>query len=289
MPMQEQLDRIIAAGVATAKTNEGRSRIESIQFCFAGYAEPDYDDPSSGVIAFGNWNDVSKWKEAEHKFVTTDDVPGRVAKLLETLGVDLEWSDEWTCCEQCGKAVRTSPDSYGWQQSYSEIDGTISCGDCIAEAPSAYLESLEGNSRRCVTLDLDLAEHGYVLLEDGFENGFHYGQDADPKVIGDALDKQGISRFIFCLDSTGQFDISFSVWVHQEELAKVDEDAWANSSKNGPSVASGLQQALQDASRKMAALPAHGINVATCDIGTGTARVRTISPQDFLDGKALDD
>ena len=148
---------------------------------------------------------------------------------------------------------------------------------------------MEGNCHRCVTLDFDLAEHGYVLLEDGFENGFHPGQDADPKVIGNALENQGIGRFIFCLDSTGQFDISFSVWVHQDELADIDEDTWANASINGPSVDGGLQLALLDASRKLAELPATGINVATCNVATGTARVRTVSPQDFLDGKALDD
>jgi len=287
--MRDRIDRIIAAGVAAAKSNEGRSRIDAIRFCHAGYAEPDYDDPRSGVIAFGNWNDMSRWNEAANRFDAIDDTPGRVAKLLEKLGVELEWNDEWCFCDQCGKAVRTSPTSYGWRQSYAEIDGSISCCDCIAEDPTDYLQSLEGNSRRCVTLDIDLAEQGYVLLEGGFENGFHYGQDADPKVIGDALEKQGISRFIFCLDGTGQFDIAFSVWVHCEELAKVDEEAWASAQKNGPSVAGGLQRALQDASRKMTELPAHGVNVATCNVATGTARVRTISPQDFLHGKALDD
>jgi len=240
------------------------------------------------VIAFGNWNDVSRWNEAEHKFVTIDDVPGRVAKRLEKLGVELEWSDEWLFCDECGKAVRSSPTSYRWKQSYSGIDGSISCCECIADDPSAYLESLEGNSRRCVTLDIDLADHGYVLLEGDFEHGFHYGQDADPKLIAEALEGQGISRFIFSLDSTGQFDISFSVWVHQEELANIDQTAWAATQKDGPSVADGLRRALQDASNKMAALPAAGVNVAKCDVSTGTARVRTVTPQDFIDGKALD-
>lgn len=289
MPIHDQIDRIIAAGITAAKTNEGRSRIDCIQFCHAGYAEPGYDDPRSGVIAFGNWNDVSKWNEAERKFESTDDAPGRVAKLLEKLGVDLEWSDEWLFCNDCGKAVRSSPTSYGWKQSFSEIDGSISCCNCITENPTAYLESMEGNSRRCVTLDIDLAEQGYVLLEGGFENGFHYGQDADPKVIGDALETQGISRFIFRLDSTGQFDMSFSVWVHQDELSNIDDKAWANAPKDGPSVANGLQRALNDANRKLAELPVTGINVATCDVAKGTARVRTVSRQDFLDGNALDD
>lgn len=284
----QRAQRIIEAGVNAAKTNEGHSRIDCIHLCTAGYVEPGYSDPKSGIIAFGNWNSVSRWDEAKSEFVTIDEAPCRVAALLEKLGVELEWSDEWTFCDECGKAVRTSPDSYNWRRSYSQDDdGAINCAECISKDPAEYLQSLEGDSRRCVTLDIDLAEHDYVLLEDGFEHGFHHGQDADPKLIGDALREQGITRFIFTLDSTGQFDIAFSVWLHKDVFSNLDPEAWEESAKNGPSVSAGLQRALQDASRKLDELP-EGIKVAKCDVGTGTARVRTVPPQEFLDGNALD-
>jgi hypothetical protein len=285
----ERVNRSIEAGVKSAKTSEGRSRIECIRLCSEGYAEPGYSDPESGVIAFGNWNDITRWDAAKHEFVTIGDTPSRIAALLEKLGVELEWADEWACCAQCSKAVRTGPDSYNWKPSFWQDDsGSITCCGCISEDPTDYLMSLEGNTRKCVTLDIDLAEQGYVLLEDGFENGFHYGQDADPKLIGKLLREQGIERFLFNLDHTGQFDLGFSVWVHEDEFAEVDHEAWLDAEKDGPSVAGGLQRALQDATRKMSDQPDAGIKVAKCDVGTGTAQVRTVTPQEFLDGRALD-
>jgi len=166
----------------------------------------------------------------------------------------------------------------------------VTCSECIKEDPFDYLASLEGDTNNCVTLDLDLAEHGYVLLEGGFEHGFYHGQDADPKLIGKALRDQGIEKFIFTLDSTGQFDFAFSVWVHQEDIESLDIEAWEQATKDGPSVAEGLRRALEDASRKMSELPeVPGCpKIAKCDASTGTARVRTVTPQEFVDGKALD-
>jgi hypothetical protein len=142
---------------------------------------------------------------------------------LEKLGIELEWSDEWTTCEHCGKAVRTKADSYRWQQYCVVIDSSIWCGDCIKADPTDYLASLEGQSNSCLTISVDVEEHGYVLLECGFEHGFYGGQDADPRLIAKALTQQGSERFVFDLDSVGQFDLSFSLWVHKEELANLDE------------------------------------------------------------------
>ncbi len=288
--IMDRVYRIIEAASGSAKTSEGRSRIDAIQICTAGYAEPGYDDPKSGVIAFGNWNDIGRWNEAERRFVSIDDTPCRVARLLEKLGVELEWEDEWVLCERCDKAVRCEPDSYGWKRSYWHDDnGSVACAGCINEDPAEYLESLEGDTSRCVTLDMDLGDHGYVLLQDGFEHGFYGGQDADPELIGKALREQGVGRFIFTLDGTGQFDIRFSVWVHRDDIDRLDVEAWEQAPKDGPSVVKGLRRALDDASRKMAELPdvpGHP-KVARCDAGTGTARVRTVTPQEFVDGKAL--
>ena len=48
-----------------------------------------------------------------------------------------------------------------------------------------------------------------------------------------------------------------------------------------------MQKALADASTKMATIDG-GIKVAKCDLDSGTARVRVVSPEEFVDGKALD-
>lgn len=140
----KRVQRIIEAGIKSSKTNEGQSRIEDIRLCTEGFAEPGYNEPESGLVAFGNWNDISRWDAAMHESVIIDDTPSRIATLLEKLGVELEWSDEWACCDQCGKAVRTSPDSNRWKPSFwQDGSGSITCCNCIAEDPADYLDALE--------------------------------------------------------------------------------------------------------------------------------------------------
>ena len=125
-------------GCETAKHRDALSQLEDIQF-YDGYAEPGYDDPECGIIATGNWNDVSIYDRETGKFVKVDNTVVRVGRLLERLGVSLEWSDEWTTCCQCNKLVRTSPTSYGWQPSYISICGDSTCEDCTQCIPALYI------------------------------------------------------------------------------------------------------------------------------------------------------
>ena len=51
----DKVRNLIDCAADHAKTWQGRSAAESITLA-TGYAEPGYDEPESGVIAFGNWN-----------------------------------------------------------------------------------------------------------------------------------------------------------------------------------------------------------------------------------------
>ena len=282
-------DRIVRAGVNAATTHQASNRINAVQITSAGYAEPGYSDPEGGLIAYGDWNEVSHWDANQRKFVVDDDAPIRVARLLEAGGVELEWSDEWITCDHCGRAVRTKADSYSWKRYYADLDDGVACGDCIKADPTAYLESLEGQENACLTIELDLEQHGYVLLEGGFEHGWYGGQDADPRLNARALKDQGVDRFVFDLDRVGQFDLAFSLWIHQDELASLDLESFATAAKDGPPVAEGLRRSLEDATAKLATLPdlpGHP-KVAHCDSSTGTATVRLLTPDEFVAGKAL--
>jgi hypothetical protein len=281
----QRVEAIIEAGRNSAKTNQGRSQIDCITVCTEGYAEPGYTDPASGLVAFGNWNNVTRYDD--HEFHVVDETPGRVATLLEKLAVELEWSDEWACCERCGKAIRTKPDSYSWQPAYASTDDCLACHECIKADPTDYLQSLEGCSDRCVTINLDLEAAGYKLLAADFENGLFGGQADRPELIAEALREQGVERFIFLLDSTGQFDLTFSVWVHEDQYDLIDREEFESVPVSGVDPAVQMQQALADASMKMAATDGR-IKVAKCDLDSGTARVRVVSPEDFVAGKALD-
>lgn len=288
-----RLELIVECAKASTDNRTALCELECIQF-HSEYAEPGYSDPSSGWIATGNWNKVTKYDEATNHFDTIDDTLGRVAKLLEKLGVELEWSDEWTTCEACNKLVRTSPDSYGWTPSYWFPDcGGCFCIECVKADPAPYLESLEGNNRNAMTIDIDLEENGYVKLQDDFENGFHQGQDANPKVIAKSLHEIGVSRFIFVIDGKGQFDMRFSLWIAKEEMEKLTEEKlaeWEQLPKDGPSVSDGLRRSLQAASVEMSKLPdTPGVKVAKCNVVDGTATAKVVSPDDFVRGKALED
>jgi hypothetical protein len=177
---------------------------DDVQYASA-YAEKGYKDPEAGIL-FANWNDVSR----------------RVQDILARAGYELEWEDEWYTCSGCGKAFRTSPDSYGWQPSYADLSehGELLCFDCVD--PEEYLESLEDNPRRALNLpEIDPANHGYVRLnENEFENGW-YGIEDDPQAIYKKVTQAGHKRILFQISGVGQFSINFNVWKKQEDK---DED-----------------------------------------------------------------
>ena len=257
----EKAYRLIERAKQSCKNKQSLYRLEDIAL-YPGYAEPGYDDPPSGCIALGNWNSVSKWDEEKRQFVTVDATLPKLAKKLEAMGIALEWSDEWASCDSCGKIFRTSPNSYGWQMSGVIDDGFCACKDCID--PEDHLRGLENKDRKCNTIkSVNPEEHGYVCIQDEFENGLYGGQCADPAAIAKILRGIGITRFLFNLDDTGQFDISFSVWLHNSEINKLEiaKCAIAEGNTNGVDPAELMKNALKN------------------------APITFVSPQDFVEGK----
>lgn len=224
--------RIIEAAKHSTTNREVLYRLENMDWA-AEYAEPGYTTPENGAgIYFSNWNDVGPWNAKPGE---RDGTMGRVAALLEKAGADIQWEDEWHTCSQCGRAIRTSPDSYGWKRSYVDTGDELVCARCVEEGPEPYLEEFEGKPDRAWTLDIDPAEHGYALVEDGFESGWHHGQDDNPEEIAERLRAQGIARFLFRVDGVGQFDVGFSVY------RKVEEDESETILRGWKSVEGGIQ------------------------------------------------
>jgi hypothetical protein len=122
------------------------SQIEEMQIHTAGYAEPGY---SGDLIATGNWNNVTTYNRQTNKFEVVNEAPKRIGDLLEKLGFEIEWSDEWTTCETCQKLVRTTGDSYSWTRAYIEDAGQeVMCRECVAEDPEPHLEAIENDHSR---------------------------------------------------------------------------------------------------------------------------------------------
>jgi len=245
-----------------------------------GYSEPGYD----GVPVTGNWNDKKQYVEAERRFETIDATPSRVARILEKLGLELEWCDEWTECSECFKLVRTSGDSYEWTRSYVESEYGSVCLECVESDPEPYVEPMIGEAGQAWTLCTSmLTECGFEEYVGGFEHGLHPGQDSSPVEIAGRLAEHDVTDFVFVLDSVGQFDATFSVWVRTEDLSSLPEDPDELGKTDGPSVSAGLKAALQDVGRAEATVPAGpGPVMVKCDVSTGTATARRVSPEDFV-------
>lgn len=190
------------------------SEIENLNYC-SNYAESEHRSTREnfkGVI-FANWNNI----------------PQRVFDLLEQYGYECEWSDEWSTCDDCCKAIRTSPDSYSYIGQYWITEGSIICAKCVIDnSVGDYLESLEDHPTSAVTLDVDPSEFGYTLQESNFENGFHAGQNDDPEKIHARLKALGYMGIVFKLDSVGQFDQRFSVYYKAKPCAHESNDCCEN-------------------------------------------------------------
>lgn len=281
---------VIEAAKAATGNRSALSQLEDIQINTAGYAEPGYADPDPCIIATGNWNKVTRYDETSHKFEDVDLTPTRVGDTFERMGIELEWSDEWSTCDDCGKLVRTSPNGNFWTPSYWMGDGFIACAACVQKDPTDYLASLEGKARSAMTFDVDVEKHGYVHIDREFESGLHHGQDADPKLIAKALKAMGIERFIFKIDAKNPFTVSFSFYVHEEDMPKFSEQQFDEAETDGPSNSLALQKFLVGAGKAADdARAAHAGQPGVVIVQRGEdgeAKGRFVTPQDFAAGKA---
>lgn len=98
---------------------DATSEVENMGYA-PSYAELGYDQPAHGVL-WANWNKL----------------PRNLDRILERAGYAVEWSDEWTTCDDCNRAVRTQPDSHDWRPGYSLSDsGEILCHECADDTPA---------------------------------------------------------------------------------------------------------------------------------------------------------
>lgn len=267
--------------------------IDHVDFEACEYAEPGYHLRNDQVgIVFANWNNKSYYDREKREFVVTDDTMPRLARVAEWLGFEVEWLDEWVVCSMCNAAFRKSPDGYGWTM-YGYIfdgwtdhifDGRAECGDCITEDPGNYLEAIKDNYHSADTVLGDtLVDHGYARVDIEFEHGLYGGQDASPEVIWNTLHECEIEGVIFSLDAAGQFDTAFSVWVREEDLKIATAALRHGNTRCELDPAEACKRALRSASEQMRELQGDGIRYAKCK-EDGTADVRLVSPEEFVDG-----
>lgn len=218
-------------GIAARMPKQGPYYLESIildmRLHFNGYAG-EHDDM---LIATGNWNKIYQYDSTlptQQRVVS--DLPVRVGDLFEKMGIEIEWSDEWTECSECHGLIRVHPDSFSWKPQYKYIDGYV-CHDCLAKDPEDYLSSLEDNPDDAHTIDeIDPADHGYVKFNDeSYYTGYN-GTGPVPSVLSEYMHSRGVYRYLFMVDSNEQFNMSWSVYVHRDEIHLFEDDPGADES-----------------------------------------------------------
>lgn len=128
------------------------------------------------------------------------------------------FSDEYTTCSDCGKIIRTSPDCYQWEPDYIITDGEILCCECVKSEGESLLDEYINNTHKALPDILESAakESGWFKLPIEYENGWHPGQDDDPKKIAAPLIDAGID-FLYWYDNS-QFYITFGLYVLAENV-----------------------------------------------------------------------
>lgn len=197
-------------------------RIAEITDYGLGIAEPGYWGEGP-VWILGNWNPKRfRQHEGEPAITEWEMIPTRLAEIFERIGVFTGWLDEWARCDDCLRIFRIEPNSYSWKKfGLVTEEGSVLCGDCVTY--DNIEPSYVNNPDLAITFDIDLSEEGYEPFNGRFESGWHPGQNDNPKeILERALTywEEGI----FKIDSTGQFDISFSLWVRNSKEEETEEE-----------------------------------------------------------------
>ena len=126
------------------------------------------------------------------------------------------FSDEYSVCECCNKAFRTSPDSYSWTQNYWLGDGFIICEDCVREEYSEdYLESLQNNPKTANTIlsDSEMENAGYEKVNtDSYESGWYGRCEYPEEILEREMESNPDYDYVFSICGSGQFHTEFDLW-----------------------------------------------------------------------------
>lgn len=178
------------------------------------FAKDDGDD----FLIVDSWDDVHKIQKAlEPGFEPRNDYDSSVLDKYFP-GSTWGFSDSYNICSECGKLIRTEPDSYSWEPDFFVNDGELVCGDDVRDDPDAYLETLYNNPKMANTIltDSDLRNLGFELIKDGYESGMYDRHDDPEEILEKAMEEHPGMTFVFSISSNGQFATRFELWGKED-------------------------------------------------------------------------
>jgi hypothetical protein len=180
---------------------------------FDGWSDigPSYEDESVTVYSGDLWH-LAKRFSGESTDVKT---LNRLYEIMERIGVELRFYDETVTDEQ-GRVHNTKPTCWHWTPTFIVGDGWIMAQDEVEDDLESYADLLVNNDDCADQWDVDFGKLGFRKVGD-YESGFYPGQTDTPENARKALEsKHGPLDIIWCIDSTGQFDMNFSAWIKPE-------------------------------------------------------------------------
>jgi len=237
--------------------------------------------------------DAEDWVFCEA--IEVEDLIGRVANL------EIGFADTYDCCCKCCSLIYTQPTSYSDYGRYRQTDDGIICLDCDKKDPEGYLaeylEDIEAGKLRGFNIPIpkDFVEISEVDTFMGeprrspirFESGLHIGQRDNPKKQYKALKGIGVDAVIFDV-STGQFDVSWTVYVRKDDYDKALKLLTTIDLTDERGPGDYAKAALEGISKQGIAAAQPGcVSMTSINTSTGAVTTRQVSAQDFIDGKAL--
>jgi hypothetical protein len=169
----------------------------------------------------GNYYAIVDSNSDENKFVNfvqeTVDIEDNIERDLE---LEIVYSDEYTTCTDCGKIIRTSPDSYSWQPDFYVGDGFIVCNVCFNDEEDyqeAYIKDKINNPKSAINglvTEKQLEELGFEKIGEEYEDGWYHVND-DPEAIYNRLSER-FEEVVFLISNVEQFRINFVTFVRGE-------------------------------------------------------------------------
>lgn len=183
-----------------------------------GYAEPGY--PTDAIVVTGNWNPKRYPREGDAPLTLTENLGPRLYDALTRLGAECEWLDEWSQCQECYKAVRTTENSYHWKPSYVWLEDSFICASCAIAMGEDALTDYINEPTKCVTWcePAHVESLGFEQWEPDdphtYESGWHPGQTDDPtKIFAEIQRVHPDAQVVFFLSEASQFYIRFAAYV----------------------------------------------------------------------------
>lgn len=199
----------------------------------------------------------------DEPYFTVPEPVQAVEEIINEVMGEWGFSDEYTTCSNCGKAIRTSPDSYSWQPDYIITrDGEILHLECIE---GDYLLDEYKNSLKPLPEGVDYEQFGLTVLDTVYENGLHPGMNDDPKIALRLFKKAKID--IWFKIENSQFYTEFQIVVRDEDADR------AKKLISGKSLDQGWDNA-EEMGKALRGEPSDHMHVET----------KLISPEDFING-----